>query len=81
MKTLRIIAIGLFITMPTAAQQTGIKRTELQRHDLSVPGRETVQSRIDFAPGAAFPRHTHPGEEIIYVRKASWSIRSTGSRR
>ncbi len=23
--------------------------------------------RVDFAPGASFPRHTHPGEEIAYV--------------
>jgi quercetin dioxygenase-like cupin family protein len=23
--------------------------------------------RVDFAPGAVAPRHTHPGEEIIYV--------------
>jgi quercetin dioxygenase-like cupin family protein len=26
-----------------------------------------LQARVDFAPGAAFPRHIHPGEEIIYV--------------
>ena len=26
-----------------------------------------LQARVDFAPGAYFPRHTHPGEEIIYV--------------
>ena len=25
------------------------------------------QARVEFAPGASFPRHTHPGEEIIYV--------------
>jgi len=49
------------------AQQPGIKRTELQRHDLGVPGREAVQVRIDFDQGAAFPKHNHPGEEIIYV--------------
>jgi quercetin dioxygenase-like cupin family protein len=49
------------------AQQPGIKRTDLQGHDLSVPGREAIQARIDFAPGAAFPNHSHPGEEIIYV--------------
>jgi quercetin dioxygenase-like cupin family protein len=49
------------------AQQAGIKRTDLQRHDLSVPGREVVQVRVDIAPGAAFPRHTHPGEEVINV--------------
>jgi quercetin dioxygenase-like cupin family protein len=42
-------------------------RTDLQRHDLGIPGREVLQARVDFAPGAAFPRHTHPGEEIIYV--------------
>ena len=44
-----------------------IKRTELQRYDLSIPGREAVQVRIDFAEGAAFGKHTHHGEEIIYV--------------
>jgi quercetin dioxygenase-like cupin family protein/glyoxylase-like metal-dependent hydrolase (beta-lactamase superfamily II) len=52
---------------PPMAKESKIKRTELQRHDLSVPGRESVQVRIDFEPGAAFGRHTHPGEEVIYV--------------
>jgi len=49
------------------AQQPGTKRTDLQRHDLSAPGREVVQVRVDFDPGYAAPMHTHPGEEIIYV--------------
>lgn len=51
----------------TGAQQTGSKRTDLQRHDLSAPGREVVQVRVDFDPGYVSPKHTHPGEEIIYV--------------
>lgn len=59
----------------TWAQQTeqmpGIKRTDLQRHDLSIPGQEAVQTRVDFAPGAAFPMHRHPGEEIVYVLEGS----------
>ncbi|GKQ49373.1 cupin [Bradyrhizobium sp. Ce-3] len=57
------------LTIPSAqAQQpAGIARTDLQRHDLSAPGREAVQVRVDIAPGKAFGRHTHPGEEIIYV--------------
>jgi quercetin dioxygenase-like cupin family protein len=46
---------------------TGTTRTDLQRHNLSIKGREVLQARVDFAPGASFPRHTHPGEEIIYV--------------
>jgi quercetin dioxygenase-like cupin family protein len=47
------------------AQEPGIRRTELQRHDLSVPGREVVQARVELDPGVAFGRHWHPGEEII----------------
>jgi quercetin dioxygenase-like cupin family protein len=55
-------------TMPAAqAQPAGIARTDLQRHALSIAGREAVQVRVDIAPGVAFPNHTHPGEEIIYV--------------
>ena len=49
------------------AQQTGVKRTDLQQHDLSIPGREMVQVRVDIAPGVLAAKHSHPGEEIIYV--------------
>lgn len=49
------------------SQQAGSKRTDLQRHDLSAPGREVIQTRVDFDPGYVSPKHKHPGEEIIYV--------------
>jgi quercetin dioxygenase-like cupin family protein len=49
------------------SRPAGTTRTDLQRHELSAKGWETLQARVDFAPGASFPRHTHPGEEIIYV--------------
>jgi quercetin dioxygenase-like cupin family protein len=49
------------------AQQAGTKRADLQRHDLSAPGHEVIQVRVDFDPGYVSPKHTHPGEEIIYV--------------
>jgi quercetin dioxygenase-like cupin family protein len=73
MKTTRIVAVAVLIVGSGAAlhvaqaQQPGIKRTDLQRHDLSVPGREVIQVRVDFAPGVAVPPHSHPGEEIAYV--------------
>ena len=73
MKTARAVAIaalmlGSVATLDAAqAQPAGITRTDLQRHDLSFPGHEAFQVRVDFAPGAAFGKHTHPGEEIIYV--------------
>jgi quercetin dioxygenase-like cupin family protein len=53
--------------LPAQSRPAGTTRTDLQRHDLSIPGRDVLQARVDFAPGASFPRHRHPGEEIIYV--------------
>ncbi len=69
MKATRITAIGILIVASSVAlsQQAGTKRTDLQRHDLSAPGREVVQVRVDFDPGYVAPKHWHPGEEIIYV--------------
>ena len=73
MTTMRALAVVTLIVASgwalhaTGAQRPGITRTDLQRHDLSVPGREVVQVRVDFAPGATFGKHSHPGEEIVYV--------------
>lgn len=68
---LRVTAALAFsvIVAPASSQPrpSGTTRTDLQRHDLSAPGREVLQARVDFAPGSSFPRHKHPGEEIIYV--------------
>lgn len=44
----------------------GIGRTEVVRNDLDAR-HEAVQVRVDFGPGASFPRHSHPGAEIAYV--------------
>jgi quercetin dioxygenase-like cupin family protein len=62
-----MLIAGCFLTLPAAQAQQGIKRTDLQQHDLSIPGREAIQVRVDIAPGVLAPRHTHFGEEIIYV--------------
>ena len=51
-----------------ATQQIpGLTRTDLQQHDLSVPGKEVIQNRVDVDPDAPAIRHWHPGEEVIYV--------------
>jgi quercetin dioxygenase-like cupin family protein len=49
----------------------GIARTDLQREDLATPGREAIQVLVEFAPGASFPEHSHPGEELVYVTEGS----------
>ena len=73
MKTTHIVIVSALVvgngfSLPeTPAQQAGIKRTDLQRHDLGATGREVIQARVELAPGVAFGKHTHPGEEIIYM--------------
>jgi quercetin dioxygenase-like cupin family protein len=61
-----------------AQQQPGITRTDLQQHDLSIPGREVVQNRVDISPEAPAFKHKHPGEEIIYVLKGSLEYQVEG---
>jgi quercetin dioxygenase-like cupin family protein len=61
-----IVASALVLHV-AQAQQVGIKRIDLQRHDLSAPGREVVQTIVELDPGVRSSRHTHPGEEIVYV--------------
>ena len=83
-KTMRVMATAALVAanglaLPAAqAQPSGIKRTDLQRHDLSAPGREAVQVRVDLAPGVAFGNHTHPGEEIIYVLEGALEYQVEG---
>ena len=84
MKTIRIIALALLmvggglVLQVVRAQQPGTKRTDLQRHDLSVPGREVIQARVELDPGVASPKHWHPGEEIIYVLEGSLEYQVEG---
>ena len=53
--------------MAVQQQVPGITRTDLQEHDLSVPGRMVIQNRVELGPEAPAIRHKHPGEEVIYV--------------
>lgn len=84
MKTTRIIAVAVLIAASGLAlnvaqsQQPGVSRTDLLRQDLVVPGREVIQVRVDFAPGVAFPAHSHPGEEIAYVIEGSLEYQLEG---
>jgi quercetin dioxygenase-like cupin family protein len=73
-----LMAVGSLALNVTQAQQSGIKRTDAARSDLSVPGREVIQVRVDFSEGVAFPSHSHPGEEIAYVLKGSLEYQFEG---
>jgi quercetin dioxygenase-like cupin family protein len=84
MKTSRIVTLSVLVAASAlelhsaSAQQQGVRRTKLQRHDLSVPGREVLQVQVDLDPGVIFPMHSHPGEEIIYVLEGAWEYQVEG---
>jgi quercetin dioxygenase-like cupin family protein len=83
MITTRIIAAAVLVAATglahvALAQQPGVTRNDLQRHDLSTPGREAIQAIVAIAPGVTAPRHSHPGEEIIYVLEGLLEYRLDG---
>ena len=62
-----VLAASGVVLQVARAQPTGITRIDLQRHDLSIPGREVIQTIVELGPGVKSSRHTHPGEEIVFV--------------
>jgi quercetin dioxygenase-like cupin family protein len=84
MKSLRILTAAALIAASALAmhmaqaQLAGTRRIDLQRHDLSVPGREMIQARVEIDPGVTSPRHTHPGDEIVYLLQGSMEYQLEG---
>jgi quercetin dioxygenase-like cupin family protein len=88
MKTLRIIvaAAALLVangsTLPVAQAHEvslgDIKRTNLLRSDLSAAGREVIQVLVEFGPGVSAVRHSHPGEELVYVTEGALEYQLDG---
>ncbi len=62
----------------TVQDAPGSWPTELQRHDLSAPGREVIQNRVEISPEHPSIKHKHPGEEIVYVLEGSLEFQIEG---
>ncbi|GJJ04164.1 cupin 2 domain-containing protein [Duganella rhizosphaerae] len=60
------------------AQASAIRRTVVQKADVSVPGREAVVARVELDAGATAGRHSHPGDEISYVMEGEGELRIDG---
>ncbi len=76
-----IIVLGIIaFLVPNQIAAQGVKRIDLQKHDLSTPGKEMVQARIDFEAHSAFGKHSHPGEEVIYVVEGSLEYQIEGEK-
>lgn len=72
------LLIAILLAGSAQAQASGIRRTVVQKADVSVPGREAVVARVELDAGATAGRHTHPGDEISYVLEGEGELRIDG---
>jgi quercetin dioxygenase-like cupin family protein len=77
-----LFAIGLAVPLVLGTQasraQDGVKRTDVQTHDLSIPGREVVQQMVELQPGTVVAKHTHPGEEVTVLLEGELLLEVAG---
>jgi quercetin dioxygenase-like cupin family protein len=75
-----LVATGLTLSTAQAHEVSlgDIKRTNLLRNDLSASGREVIQVLVEFAPGVSAARHSHPGEELVFVTEGALEYRLDG---
>jgi quercetin dioxygenase-like cupin family protein len=78
MAAVALTAGAFFALQTSASQQSGTRRTQLQRRDVSTTGREVLQVRVDLDAGVVFGEHSHPGEELVYVIEGSLEYRLEG---
>lgn len=61
------------------APQSPLKRTILQTHALTTtPGYDGVTVLVELAVGGTAARHTHPGEEFVYVLEGTATFEMEG---
>jgi quercetin dioxygenase-like cupin family protein len=75
-----LVATSLALPMAQAHEVSlgDIKRTNLLRNDLSAPGREVIQVLVTFQPGVSAARHSHPGEELVFVTEGALEYQLDG---
>src|ERR1039457_6259764 len=84
MKLIHAAAVWVCLAVTaTLVAQNGVQRTVVQRMDSSVPEREALSVRVEFAAGASTGRHIHPGDEIDYVvdGEGEWLVEGQTNRK
>jgi uncharacterized cupin superfamily protein len=61
------------------AHAQGITRDELKRADLTGKDMDVIVTVVTVPPGENLPRHTHPGEEVVYVLDGATLLLPDGS--
>ena len=74
-----VATTGTLLALPQGAQPSPLKRTVLQTHALTTaPGHDGITVLAELAVGASAPRHTHPGEEFVYVLEGTATFDMAG---
>jgi quercetin dioxygenase-like cupin family protein len=74
-----VFSVGGLWAARSNAQDQPITRTELIRSDLAgIEGKETVIYIADVKPGAAGGKHTHYGDEFVYVLDGELIVEPVG---
>ena len=80
---LRLLLTSGFLLLAgnlSLGQDSPVTRTELQRAEVSdIPGREGVMYKAVIVPGGKGAKHTHPGDEFIYVLKGTLIVEADGA--
>ena len=62
-----LVAVSFVVSTIFAAFAEEPRRTVLKRADLTGTNMEIVISALEVPPGVSIAKHTHPGEEAVYV--------------
>ena len=62
-----VVAAFFVVSIASTALADEPKRTVLKRADLTGTNMEIIVSTLEIPPGNTIAKHTHPGEEAVYV--------------
>lgn len=65
--SMALVVSAIFLAAASSATAQQMKRTELQRADLTGTNMEVITAFLEAPPGVTIPLHFHHGEESFYV--------------
>ena len=76
-RKIAFVVVATVAAITVGAQAPAIKRTVLQKGDISADY-EVILARADISPGGSTGRHTHPGPETGYVLEGTAKLEIDG---
>jgi len=77
----KLILASITAMLVSSAHAQDITRDELKRADLTGKEMDVIVTIVTVPPGSNLPKHTHPGEEAVYVLEGATLELPDGSQR